>query len=357
MSYKILTLSDRKEWAKLLEKLPIDQQDIYYTPEYYELYEKNGDGQGMCFVFEKDNYIALNPFLINSVNDLGYELDDAYFDIQGAYGYNGVVSSNYTLSFRNDFYEAFYQYCHKNNIIAEFVRYNPIIKNHLFAKDIHKLILNRKTVSLDLSTSYNEIFINEYSPKNRNMIRKGEKTLSVRNGNSLEEYEIFNPMYHHTMQQINAEKYYYFNNKFFNNIYHILTDYCFVLIAYDNVSNNPLGGLLLLIHNNKAHYFLSARGRKCDNNSVNNYLLDVAITTSKKKGCSTFHFGGGNTLDEKDSLLKFKMNFSKTINNFYISKKIISLTPYNTVCHLWEKQYPQRVEKFNNHLLKYRMIS
>ena len=86
MSYKILTLGEKEEWAKSLEKLPIDQQDIYYTPEYYALYEKNGDGQAICFVFEKDKDIALYPFLINSVNDLGYELDDEYFDIQGAYG-------------------------------------------------------------------------------------------------------------------------------------------------------------------------------------------------------------------------------------------------------------------------------
>ena len=66
MSYRILTLNEKKEWSISLEKLPVDQQDIYYTPEYYELYEKNGDGQAMCFVFEKDNDIALYPFLISS---------------------------------------------------------------------------------------------------------------------------------------------------------------------------------------------------------------------------------------------------------------------------------------------------
>ena len=40
MSYRILTLNEKKEWSTSLEKLPVDQQDIYYTPEYYELYEK-----------------------------------------------------------------------------------------------------------------------------------------------------------------------------------------------------------------------------------------------------------------------------------------------------------------------------
>ena len=60
-----------------------------------ELYENNGDGKAQCFVFEENDEIALYPFLINSVNELGYDLDNEYFDIQGAYGYNGAVSSSY----------------------------------------------------------------------------------------------------------------------------------------------------------------------------------------------------------------------------------------------------------------------
>ena len=79
--YRILTLSEKDEWSKLLDKLPIEQQDIYYTPDYYELYERNGDGKAMCFVYEKNDDVALYPFLIKCINNLGYELDEEYFDI------------------------------------------------------------------------------------------------------------------------------------------------------------------------------------------------------------------------------------------------------------------------------------
>jgi hypothetical protein len=103
MNWKILTLKDRDEWNNSIRALPIAQQDIYYTPEYYSLYENYGDGKAQCFVFEKDGEIALYPFLINSVNDLGYDLDDEYYDIQGAYGYNGVVSSIHNESFIDAF--------------------------------------------------------------------------------------------------------------------------------------------------------------------------------------------------------------------------------------------------------------
>ena len=34
--HKILDLKQKKEWKKYLKLLPIGQQDIYFTPEYYE---------------------------------------------------------------------------------------------------------------------------------------------------------------------------------------------------------------------------------------------------------------------------------------------------------------------------------
>ena len=38
MKFEVLSLKNKKEWSALLSKLPIEQQDIYFTPEYYELY-------------------------------------------------------------------------------------------------------------------------------------------------------------------------------------------------------------------------------------------------------------------------------------------------------------------------------
>ena len=70
MSFNVLTLNEKKEWATSLEKLPLDQQDIFDTPDYYDLYERNGDGKAMCFVFEQAGDFAMYPFLLNSVNTL-----------------------------------------------------------------------------------------------------------------------------------------------------------------------------------------------------------------------------------------------------------------------------------------------
>ena len=150
MHYKILTLEKKDDWSGLLRLFSDDQQDIYYTPNYYDIFEKNGTGKAMCFVYKQKSGVAIYPFIKNSINNLGYDLDDEYFDIQGAYGYNGILSSNYNNIFRNNFYKEFYEYCQKGNIIAEFNRYNPMLNNHMFADGILDLELNRKTIYLDL---------------------------------------------------------------------------------------------------------------------------------------------------------------------------------------------------------------
>ena len=149
MNCNVLTLSDKDKWNKYLHKLPINQQDIYFTSEYYELYERNGDGKALCFVFEQDEEIALYPFLINSVNELGYDLDAEYYDIQGAYGYNGVVTSSYKTNFREVFYQEFESYCNDNNIIAEFTRFHPLLGNYKFSETDLNIVFDRKTIFLD----------------------------------------------------------------------------------------------------------------------------------------------------------------------------------------------------------------
>ena len=120
MPHYLLTVGEKEDWNRFLSKLPNEQQDIYFRPEYYELYENNGEGKAMCFVFVCEDEIALYPFLINSVNNLGYDLTDEYFDIQGAYGYNGVATSNNTISFKKKFQKTFCNYSNDSNIIAEF---------------------------------------------------------------------------------------------------------------------------------------------------------------------------------------------------------------------------------------------
>lgn len=355
MEYKILDLSQRQEWTKYLQKLPIDQQDIYFTPEYYSLYENYGDGKAQCFVLEQDYKIALYPFLLNSVNELGYDLDDEYYDIQGAYGYNGVISSTYDKNFINEFYNSYGKYCHQKNIFAEFTRFNPYLRNHLFAERHLDVLLNRKTVVLDLNQPYEKIWDNSYSSRNRNMIRKANKNcFNLIIDNSIVGSNRFYDTYLETMKMIDAKPYYYFNRKYFEEL--VATDHYNFLFVTD-CNQNIFATMILIVFGKYAHYHLSGRTKNNNDNSVNNFMLDEAIKIARERGAKIFHFGGGNSLDEKDSLFKFKSNFSKDYLDFYIGKRIHNQKIYDAVIRQWEEKNPTNKRANRNVLLRYRTES
>lgn len=351
-NFKILSLENKDEWIFLLEKLPISQQDIYYTPEYYSLYENYGDGKAKCFVFVKNGDIALYPFLINSVNELGYKLDKEYFDIQGAYGYNGVVSSSYNLDFIEEFQNSFTNYCYKNNIITEFIRFNPILKNHQFTIN-NNAIFHSKNIILDLSID--DIEYDAYEHSTRKNIKKARK-----NGVSVEIYETteisdihiktFKSIYLETMKRNNAGKYYSFGDEFFSNLFDIISNNGIVVFAVVNgvyVSTEivPFGKTI-------AYSFLGGTLNEYFSLRVNDILKHETINYLKEKGLKYYCLGGGT-----EGLLRYKKTFAKNGDtDFYIGKKIYNVDIYNQIVEQWKEKHPKSYANNNKMLLGYREI-
>jgi len=337
--------------------LPIDQQDIYFTSEYYELYERNGDGKALCFVFEQDEEIALYPFLINSVNELGYKLDDEYYDIQGAYGYNGVVASSYDIDFRKNFFDHFEKYCKNKNIIAEFIRYNPIIENQKFcytSKPIYVL----DNVLIDLQPDIEEIWMNSFDNGVRKAIKKGiRNNLLFENyyGNQMNKnlFDKFISIYYSTMTRNQANKYYFFSSNFFYNIKILLPNNS--LFSFVKKDNEYISVELNFFHNLYAYGFIGGTLAEYYKFSPNSFLRFELIKILKGLGIKYYSIGGGQTKD--DSKFKFKKSFSKKIDNkFYISKKIYNKIIYNEVVNQWRYKYPNSYNKNRNRILGYREI-
>ena len=355
IDFEIFEPTQAEKWNEYLQCLPIDQQDIYFTPEYYRLYEELGEGKAICFVFTKDGHIALYSFLINSVNELGYRLDEEYYDIQSVYGYNGIISSNKDKDFFKEFYKAFSLFCKKNNLIAEFSRFHPLLKNEAYSKDFMTVIRDRETVVIDLKKDYSKIWELEYASKNRNMIRKAIKLgykIQVLNDPKDEDLDIFMNIYYFSMRMANAEKYYFFKREYFVNIFKYLRAHAFLFNVIDSKCNVVCSSIFFQ-YGDYFHYHLSGRNNKADN-SVNSFLIDRALDFAKNNGAKLFHLGGGRSSDADDSLLRFKKNFSKQTLPFYIGKRIHNQAIYSQVVEQWENKYPEKIDKYNNLLLKYR---
>lgn len=350
--FGILSLDESEEWNAIIQELPIGQRDVYYTPEYYRLYEEMGDGKAQCFVYEQGNDLALYPFLINSVNQLGYVLDKEYFDIQGAYGYNGVVTSSYHPGFIAEFYKSFDEWCRQNNIIAEFTRFHPLLKNQKFSDQHRQVIYDRKTVFIDLRQPYSEIF-NNYQRTTRKQIKRATKRHHLRvieYSNAPNCVDIFYPIYKETMDRSKAEEYLYFNKAYFYQLLDNTSSVCFVAMK----GEKPIASIIAFYNEQYLHGHLGGAFTKNLEMSPSAFLYDHIIKFGIEKSCKYFHVGGGRTTATYDALLSFKTNFSNKTSDFFIGKKIHNLQIYNKVVEQWVRSYPERVAKFKHHLLKYR---
>jgi lipid II:glycine glycyltransferase (peptidoglycan interpeptide bridge formation enzyme) len=352
MSFKVFDIDCSEKWNGYHQKLPLEIQDIYFTPEYYKLYEEFGDGKAKCFVYEMDGDFALYPFLINSINHLGYDLDKEYYDIQGAYGYNGVVATSNDSLFIETFYKEFEEYCNMENIVCEFTRFHPLINNISFSKKHLQVVFDRKTIYIDLKNNYDSLF-KKFQTTTRKQIKRAIIRYKIEikvYENDINQLDIFYNIYNETMDRVQSIPYLYFNRRYFKSLIENTKNVCFV--AY--YEGKPIASILAFYNQYFIHGHLGG--------SLNEYLFmspysliySEIIKFGQKKGCHFFHVGGGATSKDKDPLLQFKLNFSNTTLDFYIGKKIHNDEIYYNVVKQWENRFPEKVEKFGNMALKYR---
>lgn len=351
MDYRIFTLDDKEQWNDYLKELPVIRQDVYYNPEYYSLYQNLGDGKAQCFCFEKDGNIALYPFLINSVNTLGYDLQENYYDIQGAYGYNGVIASTDNEEFRKAFYLLFNEYCSDNYIIAEFTRFHPLLNNNLFSEKYLDIIFDRKTVYVDLNKSADEIF-RAFQRTTRKQIKRGsgKNNIRVRIERSESCINDFYSIYCESMDRVNSSGYLYFNENYFKELVRAVPSSVFSAFFKDEI----IASIICIKGKQYMHGHLGGAKTKYLRLSPYSILYYEIIKHAYENNFKKIHFGGGNGPDPEDPLLKFKMHFSDTMSDFYIGKKIYNQFVYDKVVNQWCGRYPEKTVKYKNYLLKYR---
>jgi hypothetical protein len=356
MSWEVLSLNDSIKWENYFNQLPVKQQDIYFHPNYYKIYKEYGDGEPLCFVYLENEELALYPFLKNKINKDEFNLSEDFFDIQGAYGYNGVISSSYQTDFINGFYEAFEIFCSQENIIAEFTRFHPLLENYEFSNKHLTVIKDRKTVWLELGADKETRWKESYSGNNRNMIRKALKNeIGIEKASKESDYQLFYDIYLSTMKEVGASSYYFFNEEYALNFNSFLNNKQILLVA--DYQGQKICAMLLMLHGEYAHYHLSGRVREFSKLAANNLILDEAIEIAKEQGAKFFHFGGGNSNDLNDPLFKFKSNFSKDLADFYIGKKAHNKEVYEEICSNWETKFPDLKDKYRHFLLKYRQTN
>jgi len=353
---KELNLSNKSEWNDIISMLPDIEQDVHLLPEYYQQNQVLGVGEATCFLYEKEGNIAIYPFLKNSINDLNLvSLGKSYFDIQGPSGYNGVATNSNTPDFIQDFSQAFTEYCLKNNIIAEFVRFNPILGNHKISGYI-KPVKTNKNIVVDLSLSEEDIWSLSFEHSVKKNVKKAQRNgLLVKcfQGSEIPDnwIDTFHSIYIDTMKRQFADTTYFFSIDYFRSFKNTMPDNT---LFFFTVKDEKAVSCELVTFNKKVAYsFLGGTLSEYFLLRPNDILKYEAILQLKKKGLNFYCLGGGKEID--DGILKYKKGFSKNGEvDFFVGKKIHNKIIYEQVCEKWETKYPEKNRTYYNMFLKYR---
>lgn len=332
------------KWNDKLLQFSETQKDIYFSESYVKLATEKNETP-LCIVCSEDENIMLLPFLRGEFKE--------FFDFETPYGYGGPISNSNDKEWNEKALNEIINYFASQNYLAGFLRFHPLLNNAELCRNSFAVIDDRKTIAIDTSATEEEIWMNQISSKNRNMIRKAEKNgLTFERDNEFKHIDEFKKLYNSTMSRLDADDFYFFGDEYYKKFIETFTGKGF--LGCIKKDNEIISAALFMYENTWGHYHLAGSNREYSSLGANNLLLWKVACEMHKEGVNEFHLGGGTNGDEDNSLFKFKHSFSSNEKQFSIGKIVFNKDAYEDICSEWAKNNPEKAEKYKHHLLKYR---
>lgn len=286
-----------------------------------------------CFQMNYKNHLAYYHFIKRDIASVVHTLNQGmYFDIITPFDYGG-----YSFTCKEiipHFFEAFSEYCKKENIVSEFIRFCPtydfdfdVINEYI---DLYKV---NDLIYIDLATD----FWNGYSrgrKSNINQIKK--KAYSVQ----CIEMNDFYFLYKETMMRNQAHSYFYFDEISLQK----LVDEKFARIFGIYVDKMLVSSMIILDETDISYYFLGATSNSLLSSHANALLFHEVALMLQKEGQKKFFLGGGRV-----GVYDFKQRFSKKTLPYFIGKKVYNESVYNELVSITKRHdnnfFPRYREK------------
>lgn len=327
----VYSLHQAIEWDTIVRSF--NKYDIYWLSGYVKAFQIHGDGKPLLLYYENNETRGINVVMKRDVvlnpHFQGKLIPNTFFDFSSPYGYGGWLIEGYEIAQLFIDYE---QWCIENGIVSEFIRFHPVLENHIEVAEYYDIVTLGNTVTLDLVSP--EVVWANLTSKNRNVIRKAKKNdIKIYHGHNPEIYEIFREIYNSTMDKDNADEYYYFGSDFYKSILEDLPQNAQVF--YAEYSGKIIAASIILMVNGRMNYHLSGSLKEYSTLAPTNLLLYEAALWGCANGCKTFYLGGG-VGSKEDNLFKFKKAFyrGENLKKFHIGKKIFKQEMYDELVNM-----------------------
>lgn len=334
---EVFSSKDLQKWDRFFQAL--EEKGVYHNPIYIKEYGDHVGFESELFVYGDENNFVYHPYFKRRLDNLEF-LDNSgfdfskYYDIISSWYYGGpllhVADESVKKKLIKEFLTSFHQYCLDANIVCEFIRFDPNLKNYEPFKDFLPLKFDRQTVYVNLTQPLDNIWTN-FEKRNRNAIRMATKRgVSVELSLKTEDMDDFARVYESEMIRKNATGHYYFNSIFFRDMKNALRD-AFLLFQV-KLRGEPIGGGICARESGVAHDYLAATLFDYWDCEPNNLLLFEEIKWCKENGDKIFDLQGG-----RPRVFNFKKAFSKERGEFHTTSVIHNNETYNSLVRLAEK--------------------
>jgi len=260
------------KWNYLLSKLPERHSDVYFAPDYLNLYQfGTKEGKVRLLKFENDDGICLYPYI---ERDIPLELTEGTIlkDIITPYGYGGPISTTYSPKFLKSFNKALNSFFMDMSYISEFVRFHPVIENYR-SRECNCIFLH-KTFGVDFSKhSFDNLEFWKDSFKRG--VKRAQKfnlnfEIQVLNKENLSN---FVEIYKSTMERNEALNYYFFESEYWNLLLELSKKNECILANVLYKGKTISSAIFLIWRNTYIHYHLGGSIFEYLNMRPNNFLF------------------------------------------------------------------------------------
>lgn len=328
---RIYTLHEAEEWNRVVETFK--EYDVYYLSGYARSLQVHGDGEPLLISYTSEQLRGIQVVIKRRINDdsrFAGKLEEELYDLITPYGYGGWLLDGDGDT--DALMAAYDSWCLENRIVAEFVRFHPVLNNQEPVRKYYRVEGLGATIAMDLSSE--QTIWDNLTSKNRNMVRKAQKNgLSVFRANSPEIYEQFRQIYNATMDKDHADDYYYFGDAYYQSL---RQDLCGnAQVFYTQTEDGQVAAAAIMLGaNGRLNYHLSGSRMELQRLAPTNLLLFEAARWGAENGYRTFHLGGGLGARE-DSLLAFKKAFYRGEPcRYHIGKRIVDPDTYEMLLRL-----------------------
>lgn len=348
---EIIAIEEKEKWNRIVRSF--ENWDIYYLNEYAYSLQLHGDGTPYLIYHEKAGvklcYVVMQEDIADFTPLTEWIQSQTYYDWTTPYGYGGpLVEGSCTAAWIEEFMEELSVWCKNKGIVSQFFRFHPLLQNQKLLEDVSDVVYMKKTVYID--TTSEEVIFKNMTPNNRNMVRKAIKNeveIVIDNGERLEEFQ---EIYEATMQNNEAEEYYYFKKEYFDYLIKEFKNH--IVFFYAVYQGKAISASIFFYNDRYMHYHLSGTLPEYRKLAGANLLLTEAANWAAARGIKEFHLGGGVGIE--DSLLTFKKHFNRNgLIDFCIGRNIFDQEAFDMLVEL-RKEHDENFDDKKPFLIKYR---